>query len=343
MASCSVVRIGPASSPDCSVIRSAVLRHFRTEKPPTPAPGTAKANDSDELAISNRYFDAHVRLVDLTSSPVAVPEGGGAAEDGIVLVFDSTAGGFDGLASHHDDATASGAGDLLRLCVSCSRGPSPLSDGTEKSEAEYSRRVLWCLDRGYEYVEADVTEEGLGRGHDERDKEGFARVVEALGGCMWTSRVMRWRGGVAKAAASPAPSAGVGVGDKVDAGQSSASDKTSEDTRRNKPEPSSQDAARDDAEREERAVSHLMREVKEDEDSPSPTSSSAVPPEELVMHKLEQTLSEARMIREASRNDTMSDEERRRRAGDAAIRLVGLLGEMGLGDDSDDEDEEIRA
>ncbi|EJK58559.1 hypothetical protein THAOC_21307 [Thalassiosira oceanica] len=127
---------------------------------------------------------------------------------------------------------------------------------------------------------------------------------------------MRRRGGVSKKGAPPDPSAGVGVGAKVDAGQSSDEDKTSEDPSHDKPPPSSQDPTRDDADRAERAVSHLMREVKEDEDSASPTSSSAVPPEELALHKLEQTLSEARMIREASRNETMSDEERRRRAGD---------------------------
>ena len=333
MASCSVVRIGPTTSPDCSVIRSAVLRHFRSAADADDAgdgpPGPANDDGGDELVVSNRYFDARVRLVDLESPPVA----GEAAEDGVVLVFDSTAAGFDGLPSHHDAALLLNSGDLLRLCVSCSRGPSPLSDGTERSEAEYSRRVLWCLDRGYEYVEADVTEEGLRRGHDERDREGFARVVEAVGGCMWTSRVMRRRG-----AGSKPPAGGV-QGEKVDAGQSSGAAKTSEDRGQSQQGPSDGPPSNDDADREDRAVSHLMREVEGDDDpATSPAPSPAAPPEEVAMHKLEQTLAEARAIRDASRNDTMSDEERRRRAGDAAMRLVGLLGEMGLGDDSDDDD-----
>ena len=86
-----MVRIGPTTSPDCSVIRSAVLRHFRSAADADDAgdgpPGPANDDGGDELVVSNRYFDACVRLVDLDSPPVA----GEAAEDGVVLVFDSTA------------------------------------------------------------------------------------------------------------------------------------------------------------------------------------------------------------------------------------------------------------
>ena len=68
--------------------------------------------------------------------------------------------------------------------------------------------MLWCLDRGYEYVEVDVTPEGMTGGFEERDKDGYARVVEAIGTCMWSSHVMKRRdvgGGVVGVGSASVP------------------------------------------------------------------------------------------------------------------------------------------
>ena len=63
----------------------------------------------------------------------------------------------------------------MRLCV----GVNFEGIGPTAQDNEYSRRILWCLDREFEYVEADCSEQGQQQGHDERDKEGFARIIEA--------------------------------------------------------------------------------------------------------------------------------------------------------------------
>jgi len=62
--------------------------------------------------------------------------------------------------------------------------------------------------------------------------------------------------------------------------------------------------------------------------------------EEIAFHQLESVLSEAKSIRDASKGNSMSDDERRERAGDTAMKLMGLLDSMGFCDDSDDDDGE---
>jgi hypothetical protein len=59
-----------------------------------------------------------------------------------------------------------------------------------QSLLRYTRRVLWCLDHGYEYVQVDLMEYGRSIGHSDREKEGFARIVEAVGN--GTDLVMLW-------------------------------------------------------------------------------------------------------------------------------------------------------
>jgi len=147
------------------------------------------------LSISNRYFNANILLSPLDDDTIT-NEG---IEDDIILIFDGTSSSnFDKLTSIHYTKAVSNKeyGDLLRLCISTTYGPSPLSNGTKSSEEEYSKRVLWCLDHGYEYVEVNLNEEGMTTGFDERDKDGFARVCEAIGSCMWSCHVMKPRNGI---------------------------------------------------------------------------------------------------------------------------------------------------
>jgi hypothetical protein len=104
-----------------------------------------------------------------------------------------------------------------------------------------------------------------------------------------------------------------------------------------------------DTEREKAAVASLMKVANADygdgdcEDAP-PRSDRETQPrphsrqdEEIAFHQLERMLTEARCIREASRGNQMSDEERRARAGDAAMKLMGLLDQLGFDDDDDDD------
>jgi hypothetical protein len=56
---------------------------------------------------------------------------------------------------------------------------------------------------------------------------------------------------------------------------------------------------------------------------------------EKIFDKMESVLKEASQIREASKSGALSDDERRERAGDAALALVNLMSQFGLEDDDD--------
>ena len=223
MSNQSILRIGPiGASNGCSatLLRDALLRHFRPDGGGGGGGGDAGGGDGDVgnngnmLAISNRYFDAGVLLLGLHQSHLDDEGGGGAVppeEDGVLLVFDDVPirdvdgeGGapipfvsFDSLDRIHGDAVAGNPpmGDLLRLCIGATAIAPPADDPPTVVEDEYSRRVLWCLDRGYEYVSVDMSEVGTTAGFDRRDKDGYARVIEAVETCMWSCRVMREGGG----------------------------------------------------------------------------------------------------------------------------------------------------
>ena len=40
--------------------------------------------------------------------------------------------------------------------------------------------MIWCLDRVYEYVEADLSKAELLRSHDDQEKDRFLRIIEAM-------------------------------------------------------------------------------------------------------------------------------------------------------------------
>ena len=374
MSNCSILRIGPIDSENgnASRLRDAIARHFQCGGENRPR--RDENNFATTMTISNRYFDASILLLGLDESIDAAVEKAGAMpsssirheEDGILLVFDASVRGdglasFDSLGRVHATAIRSDrAGDLLRLCVgtynSHDGGPSPsTSDGSKGGEAEYSRRVLWCLDRGYEYVEADVSKEGLERGHDERDKDGFARVVEAVGTCMWSSRVMKKRGDVVGGGLG---GGGDGGGNVVRAGATSLQ-KDSIEKKDVEEEGATSSSPAYDADREKAAMASLMRGMNDDDRPAGPgvdapyedgenarqqqqqsRSQQLHPQEEISLHQLESVLSEARLIRDASKNDSMTDDERRGRAGDAAMKLMGLLDRLGFEDEDDDAENE---
>jgi len=338
MSNYSILRIGPISSDNgnAAVLRDAILSHFQKQINDTPT--SSSCTDNNMLSISNRYFNANILLSPLDDDDSTTTEG---VEDGIILIFDGTSSSnFDKLTSIHTSAEKE-YGDLLRLCISTTYGPSPLTNGTKSSEVEYSKRVLWCLDHGYEYVEANLNEEGMTTGFDERDKDGFARVCEAIGSCMWSCHVMKPRNGVG--VSKSGRSSGV-CSSEVDNSESQSQD-ISEDKDGEKDGEAATTV--DDAEREEAAVASLMKDMTNPNDTPQPPSNPQEQPqtnhqkEEIAFHQLESVLSEAKSIRDASKGNSMSDDERRERAGDTAMKLMGLLDSMGFCVDSDDDGEGV--
>lgn len=321
----SVLRIGPTDDNASAVLlRMALLSHFETEGEP------------NFLTVSNRYFAARIRLEEIvgdqTTSTDALQK-----EDGVILVFDALrsnpdiiggtcASSFDALALVHSHAEqAEQCGELVRLCVGVSIGPKTPSDlRGKKHEDEYSRRVLWCLDRGYEYVEADLSEKGQLTGHDERDKDGFARIVEAISGTVWSSAVM-------------------GASKQEKLKQSYEKDKEAlQDTEESNPYilPAPSLLASDTIEESSttqdtsnKIESSLVGDSKLDLEEDCVEEGNASE-QERVMESLEGILREASRIREASRSVELSDDERRKRASDAASLMMDLMSQLDMEDDS---------
>jgi hypothetical protein len=163
----------------------------------------------------------------------------------------------------------------------------------------------------------------MAAGHEERDKEGFARVVEAISSCMWSSHVMKSR---VVAAAAPKDRTNVEDAD------------VKEDKKIEHDVDMGSATNNSDVEREAAAMASLMQGMKEIQ-QPNKSSEEATTQnrqQEIAFHELEQVMTEAKRIREASQSNSISDEERRQRAGDTAVRLMGLLDKLGF-DDEDDE------
>jgi hypothetical protein len=327
----SVLRIGPTdNNASAALLRTALLSHFETKEEP------------NVLTISNRYFVARIRLkeiiADQTTDADALHK-----EDGVILVFDAlrsnpdiiggaSVSSFHALTLVHNHAEKTEqCGELVRLCVGVSIGPKTPSElRGEKHEDEYSRRVLWCLDRGYEYVEADLSEEGQLSGHDERDKDGFARVVEAISGTVWSSAVM-------------------GASKKEMLKKSYEKQKESLKEREESnpyvpPDPSllsTESGAIQDT--SNTIQSSLVGGSKLDSGEGFEDSGNASE-QERVMENLEGMLKEAARIREASKNGELPDDERRKRATDAASLMMDLMNQLDMDDDEsgivDSSDEE---
>mmetsp|Transcript_17934 Transcript_17934/g.24840 ORF Transcript_17934/g.24840 Transcript_17934/m.24840 type:complete len:339 (-) Transcript_17934:40-1056(-) len=318
----SALRIGPSTTNAgaSSFLRNALLSHFKTMDSSSLSPQEA----AKMLTVTNRYFSAQLLLEDLDSANSNID--GDIKEDGIILVFDAlhsnpdrtvdgsaaAASGvstFNGLTAIHEQATSlDQCGELLRLCVGVSLGemtPSELRGGNH--EEEYSRRVLWCLDRGYEYVEADLSEEGRQKGHDDRDKDGFARVVEAIATTVWSSAKM-------------------GHGNNSSGGRAMTTKATllnnvEEKKEATAPQPPSS------------ANNYSSKSNDNGTESPKDGVDNEVA-QEKVFEDMEKLLVDVSKIREASKAGAFSDEERRKRAGDAATLMMGLMEKFECDDDS---------
>ncbi|CAJ1904959.1 unnamed protein product [Cylindrotheca closterium] len=321
----SIVRIGPMTTMEVSsaqLLRTALVSHWKQHHPSPEEQGETSADENKLLPISNKYFTANLLLEDMEAEANEAIK-----EDAAILVFDMLAsnpdrsGGvpgttFNSLQAVHDQALAKDTcGDLLRLCVGVTlTSLSPQEARGEKHEDEYSRRILWCLDHGYEYVEADLSQEGQTKGHDDRDKDGFARIVEAMQGTVWSGAVMKERQATKLQASYD---------------QDANDIKKQDDDNENPyvpPDPS------------------LLMAIPKDGESP--TSAPSTPnrtaemerlrqeiDEDKVFDEMETVLREASRIREQSKCGQLTDDERRAKAESAALRLVDLMNHFGMEDE----------
>jgi hypothetical protein len=331
----SVVRVGPSDGNlSAKFLRNALVSHI--EKLSTSTTSTP-SESSHMLTISNKYFTANVLLEEMG----ATPQSEQTKEDGVILVFDAlrsnpdlSAGdgaSFDSLSYAHQQAEENDTcGDLLRLCVGVSLSSlSPVELRGKDHEAEYSRRIMWCLDRGYEYVEADLSQEGQTIGHEDRDKDGFARIVEAVQGTVWSSAVM-FKAKTELLKETYLEDTAAIQDEEEEENLYEPPDPSKFQSQVNKEETSSNNISSEESNAEvgmllepEKVGPEEMKQLRKDMET------------EQIFDKMEGLLKEANRVREASKNGELNDDERRQRAGDAATTLFGLMDAFGLEEDED--------
>jgi len=324
----SIVRIGPMATTEVSsarLLRTALVSYWKKQHTQDSAPEIGDENKL--LPISNKYFTANVLLEDIETEEKEEA----TTEDSVILVFGMLASNpdrsgvpgttFDSLQAVHEQAQAKNTcGDLLRLCVGVTLTIlSPQEARGEKHEEEYSKRIMWCLDHGYEYVEADLSQEGQSKGHEDRDKDGFARIVEAIQGTVWSGAIMKERQASNLQASYDEDANAI---------------KEEDENPYVPPDPSIMGLGNTDGESNSASAS---------EKTPTTPSRSAQMEqlrqeidEEKVFDEMESVLREASRIREQSKCGTLTDEERRAKAESAALRLVDLMNNFGMEEGDDD-------
>ncbi|KAG7344742.1 alpha and gamma adaptin binding protein p34 [Nitzschia inconspicua] len=385
----SVLRIGPSSCDEGSAahrLKEALVRYFQSSSNNNnnnaddgndddgEASATATATEtnttrteSSTLALENKYFSAQVELMDIIMDGTSDNSSSRnnnkntpsfLKEDGIVLVFDGHTDNsnsntiFDSLAAIHTHAEQNDkCGELLRLCV-CVMDPTILQQQQSNSinEKEYSRRILWCLDRGYEYVPADLSIEAQQKGHDQRDKDGFARIVEAVQGTVWSSAVMKKKknnnnnneNSIQQKRLEQAKRELI---QETKQNKDNENDTVNENKNVYEPpsDPSILSSAKpisvpndnrnennDNKHNHATSTTITADNFNDDDDDDDPHAA------EHVFDKMEALLRQANEIRAASQNGTLTDQERRERAGEAALALVNLMG--AFDDDDNDND-----
>ena len=374
MASSSIVRLGPNDNNLSSqLLRNAITSFFQKTNVVVDDDDNRKSNS--RFVIRNKYFSANIDLKDTDNQQEEdIPKD--VMEDGLILVFDAVRSNpdrrdedgsgpsgttFDALQSAHQTALSKNeCGDLLRLCVGVSLAElSPSEIRGKDHEKEYSRRILWCLDNGYEYIEADLSEAGKEKGHDSRDKDGFARIVEAIEGTVWSSAAMSAsKSNTLKDSFADSKAKIQKVSksnhDSLDVGENN---EEAEEKQYVPPDPSlllatpsdsqtptTEEIQTNDTKNESDNIDDAAKHLKIDDSVASIFGLNegmlqGTDPEDRNADKLfvqmESLLKEASQIRKASTE--LSDEERRERAGNAALALVDLMGQFGLDEDEEGE------
>ena len=377
----SVVRLGPSSdNVSAKVLRNALVSYFEqlstdTDGGDKSSSSTTTNNPDDDnssaatITISNKYFTADIKLneIEVTTNASSTTLAN-SKEDGVILVFDalrsnpdlpplssdgSNFASFDSLSFAHGQAEKNDqCGDLLRLCVGVSLSElSPTELRGKDHEAEYSRRILWCLDNGYEYIEADLSQEGQSKGHSDRDKDGFARIVEAIQGTVWSSAVMSKNKKQELKQTYQQDAAEIKGATKTSNEEENQPDEETENPYE-PPDPSKlgfpkvKATQNVDCQTDDKIANHYSNDA---DVAGMLLERNKVGPEEIqelrkqaetehLFDQMEGVLREATRVREAAKAGALSDEDRRQRAGDAAMALMNLMNKFGL----DDEDEKLQ-
>lgn len=131
----------------------------------------AELEESSSVVLQTKYYKATVGLVytqgdeQIGAIITALPSSGASVEEFISRSADQS--------SEADDSVP-----VRLLAVVRQAGQESLT------EEERYKCALWALDHGYELVDIDL--EAVIATHDEREKEGLPRLIEALHANMWS-------------------------------------------------------------------------------------------------------------------------------------------------------------
>jgi hypothetical protein len=372
----SLLRIGGPHSDATQRLQTAIWEHFQRKKMTTtgePIIMTKKTTNM-ELQLENKYFIANVQLVNFLKDYESLFNDQDdsnhdnhhqqqqqqqrrrhhyAAEDGIILVFDAIQYNPDypNGSSFHDletiqsviktTTTTTTTDYLLQLCVGISVHSSSSFTPEQKwrgknHEDEYSRRILWCLDHGYEYIEADLSYDGQRTGHEDRDKDGFARIIEAIEGTVWSSAIQKKNATTTTSETSIDRQTSTHTVTMTKFSQQSSSLTCSNPfLSSQRPDSDMNDVDVDiDVDDNNNEDAYLQEPETPEEASQRERHSQ----EAKAYTELESLMKEANRIRFMSQRGELSDDDRRTRAAQAATLMMNLMDQMGLHKDDDDDE-----
>jgi Alpha and gamma adaptin binding protein p34 len=226
----------------------------------------AELVELNSVVLQTKYYKATVEL--------AYSRQDAQQPGAVITVLPSCGASVDELIASNDEEEASDC-PIQLLAVVKQAGQDSLT------EEERYKCSVWALDHSCEFVEIDM--ENVTATHDEREKEGLPRLIEALHANMWS-------GMERKAASSVEPTAEGGA-----------------------------------------PVPIQTRTADEDKDKDTDKDHNKDDDGEDMLEKFSELLANARDFREKS--SQLSDEERRERAAEFALKFSAIL--EGEDDDED--------
>ena len=277
------------------------------------------SSTSFPLSVSNKYFSAAVAV---TVNPTV-------SSDGLILAFSSSSA-LSAVASELASPAHGDSGGEFKILAhiassseeeaSLRRSQYPETDGAEDTLA------MKALDAGWEYC--IVRLDDLSLGMSDREKEGFARVVEAVDMSCWSGRVEKGKAAVNTSAkreelemdvnAPPPAPGGEGEVEKVEG----AAETTEQPPA---PPPSSSASAESPVEDFESASAALLSALTAQGSASG--GSSSVEEDNAMADQLEKLMASVGQIREKSMTGGFkTDEERKKAAAEAAEKMMGMMG-----------------
>lgn len=327
-----------------------------------------------QWCIATKYYEADVDVHVLPSlewhAPGELTASALTGAEALVVVLDATSPeSFAAASAWGEKAGDAGIGTLIcvtnKVDIVTGVVPGAEDDGAADGEAAaaisapsaaplaehvaFIQRVShWCLDAGFEHVQAAATSPLAGGSG--RDKSGVPRVLEALECTMWNSMRRRQQQQQPAAEASATDNAAVAAaaddsdsaGD-ADNGSAAASSSTSSSAAA---APSMQAAvgaekasssSKDDGDKASSIMRELLRGSKGTA-TRGDDSDADVDEDEEDDTSIEKLMAEMQRVRDAARGPGMTDAQRREAAARVAMQLLSL---MGGAEGEDDEDEDV--